>query len=167
MNPQEAASEPEQPESPIDPIEESVSESEPGNEKIVGGGLPAIATPPDPGDYKSPVILPSSGAREVLPGTAFSEKLKLDDKTLAQLGVTSADDLGDDIELERSPLDGACVVVSMKDGMAVCQYCFRPFAVGIPEYEPAEIQVAKPSGMEQGLRVKVHASCHVRHMKRM
>jgi hypothetical protein len=146
-----------EPEPVLDPIELASA--------IVGGGAPKIPMPDRSEHYKSPVILPSSQASEILPGSAFGEKLKLDDKTLAQLGVTSEDDLGDDIDLERSPVDGACVVVSMKNGMPVCQYCFMPFAVGIPEFEPAEIQVAKPSGMEQGIRVKVHASCHVKRMQ--
>jgi hypothetical protein len=119
---------------------------------------------PFPGGYKSPVILPASGAREILPGDAFSAKLKVDDKTLAQLGVKSEADLGDDIELERSKIDGACVVSAKKDGMPVCWYCFLPFVMGIPQYEPAEIQVSRPDGMEQGVRVKVHASCQLKKM---
>lgn len=110
----------------------------------------------------SPIIIPSSNASEVMPGTAFSEKLHLDDATLGQLGVKSEDDLADDIELERSPLDGACVVSAVKNGMVVCQYCFLPFVKGMPEFEAVEIQVAKPSGQEQGTRVKVHGSCHLK-----
>lgn len=144
-------------EAPLDPVDLA--------DKITGGGVPSVPLPDRSEQYKSPVLLPSSQTGEILPGSAFGEKLKLDDKTLAELGVTSEDDLGDDIDLERSPLDGACVVVAMKNGMPVCQYCFQPFVNGLPQFEPAEIQIAKPSGMEQGLRVKVHGSCHLKRMQ--
>lgn len=116
---------------------------------------------------KSPIILPFSGAKEVLPADSLNKKLKLDKKTLQQLGVKSEADLGDDIELERSKIDGACVISPKKDGMPVCWYCFLPFAYGIPEYEPAEIQISHPDGQEQGLRAKVHASCHIKKMRSM
>jgi len=125
---------------------------------------PAIAIPEHESKPVSPIILPGAGTSEILPGDAFNKKLKLDEKTLAQLGVKSEDDLGDDICLERSPIDGACVVSAVKDKMPVCQYCFLPFVRGIPEYEPAEIQVAMPDGGEQGLRVKVHGACQIKAM---
>jgi len=111
---------------------------------------------------KPNIIVPSSGTSEVMPGTAFSEKLKLSDKSLSELGVKSDDDLADDIEIERSPIDGACVVSAVKQGMVVCQYCFLPFVKGMPEFEAVEIQVAKPSGAEHGVRIKVHGSCHLK-----
>ena len=125
---------------------------------------PDIVIPEHASKPKSPIILPGAGTSEVLPGDAFNKKLKLDEKTLAQLGVKSEDDLGDDIELERSPIDGACVVSAVKDGMPVCQYCFLPFVKGLPEYEPAEIQVSRADGSEQGLRVKVHGACQLKAM---
>lgn len=113
------------------------------------------------------VILPSTGAKEVLPANSFNAKLQLDDSTLRELGVKSESDLGDDIELERSPIDGACVVSAVVDGVPVCQYCFLPFVIGLPEYAPAEIQVSKANGMEHGIRVKVHGSCQLKHMQAM
>jgi len=137
--------------------------SDNGNSK-----LPLIIDPAQPQQeerLKSPIILPDAGSKEVLPASYLSQKLKLDDATLAQLGVKSEADLGDDFELERSPHDGACVVTPLFNGMPGCWYCGLPFARGIPEYEPAEIQIAKASGMEQGLRAKVHGSCHVRKMQ--
>jgi hypothetical protein len=128
-----------------------------------------IALPETAADRRkmSPIILPDSFAGEVLPGSSFDRKLKLENKTLADIGVTSEDDLADDISLERSSLDGACVVVAIKDQMPVCQYCFLPFVIGVPEYEPAEIQVAKPDGSEQGVRVKIHGSCHIKRMREL
>lgn len=128
--------------------------------------LPLIVTP-ESGKPKSPIILPSSESTEVMPGTVLEKKLRLDDKTLQQLGVKSEADLGDDIELERSPHDNACVVSAKKEGMPVCWYCFLPFVKGLAEYEPVEIQVGRPDGSEQGLRVKVHGSCQLKKMKEM
>jgi hypothetical protein len=113
------------------------------------------------------IILPSSGTKEIIPGSAFTKALKVDEKTLAELGVTSEDDLGDDIELERSPIDGACVVAAIKDGIQVCSYCFKPFVFGnsMPEYAPAEVEVSTPDGRQEGVRVKVHGSCQLRKMR--
>lgn len=115
---------------------------------------------------KSPIILPDAGAQEILPADSLDKQLKLDNKTLQQLGVKSEEDLADDLELERSKVDGACVVSPRKNGVSVCWYCFKPFAIGIPEFEPAEIQVSRPDGSNEGTRVKVHASCHLKKMRR-
>lgn len=129
--------------------------------------LPLISVP-ETGKLKSPIILPSSEAMEFLPGTVLEKKLRLDDsKTLQELGVKSEADLADDVTTERSPIDGACVVSAVIGEMPVCWYCFLPFVKGLPEYEPAEIQVAKASGAEQGLRVKVHGSCHIKKMQEL
>jgi hypothetical protein len=136
---------------------------QPDNNK---SGLPLIVTP-ETGKPKSPIILPSAATAEVMPGTVLETKLRLDDKTLQQLGVKSEADLGDDIELERSPHDKACVISAKKDGMPVCWYCFLPFVNGLAEYEPVEIQIGKPDGAEQGLRAKVHGSCQLKKMKEM
>lgn len=114
---------------------------------------------------QSPIIIPSSETTDILPADSLDGKLKLDEATLQMLGVKSEADLGDDIELERSPIDGACVVSAKKDGMPVCWYCFLPFAHGIPELEPAEIQVGRPDGSSQGLRVKVHGHCQLTKMR--
>ncbi len=115
---------------------------------------------------KSPIILPVSGTKEVLPADSFNKALKLEKKTLKELGVKSEDDFGDDLELERSPVDGACVVSVRKDGMIVCWYCFKPFAKGHPEFEPAEMQVGRPDGTSEGTRVKVHGSCLLKEMRK-
>ena len=121
-----------------------------------------------PGSDKPNIIIPSSQTKEVLPGDAFSKSLKIEPKTLAELGVTSEDDLGDDIELERSPLDGACVVSAKKGGVQVCYYCFKPFIHGgtMPEYAPAEVEVSDPDGTSAGsVRCKVHGRCQLRKMQ--
>lgn len=110
---------------------------------------------------KSPIILPDFGSSEILPASSTEQKIRLSEAQLSQLGIKSEADLGDDFELQRSPIDNACVVVPLKDGMQVCWYCFMPFARGIPELEPAEIIIAKPGGQEQGLRAAVHAKCHL------
>jgi len=134
-----------------------------------GNGNDKPTLNPGAADQQKPsIIIPSSGTSEILPDSAFAKKLKIEDKTLAQLGVTSEDDLGDDIELERSPIDGVCVVSAKKDGVQVCYYCFKPFIYGgsMPEYAPAEIEVSKPDGNNAGgIRCKVHGRCQLRKMQ--
>lgn len=115
----------------------------------------------------SPIVLPSAGTEEVLPADAFNKALKLEKKTLQELGVKSEDDFGDDLELERSSIDGACVVSVKKNNMLVCWYCFKPFAKGHPEFEPAEMQVGRPDGSSEGTRVKVHAACLIKEMRKL
>lgn len=128
---------------------------------------PAIVLPETKQKPHSQVILPSTDATDILPISGVEDKLKLEEVSLKDLGVKSDADLGDDIELERSPIDGACVVSAVVDGMPVCSYCFLPFAKGVPEFEPAEIQICRPSGATQGTRVKVHGSCHIKRMKEL
>ena len=127
----------------------------------------ARSTTPVTSPEKPNIVIPSSQTTEIIPGSAFSKALKVDDATLAQLGVTSEADLGDDVELERSPIDGACVVAAKVGGIQVCYYCFKPFIYGgsMPEYAPAEIEVSKPDGENQGIRCKVHGRCQLRKMQ--
>lgn len=120
---------------------------------------------PEGNKQTSMASLPSSDTTEVLPGEPNHAKLRQPDVSMSDLKIETFEDIADDIELERSPVDGACVVSAVKNGIPVCWYCFIEFAKGIPELEPAEIQVARPSGMEQGVRIKVHGKCHLESLK--
>ncbi len=115
---------------------------------------------------KSPIILPSSETEDVISSDSVDGKLKLSDVELGQLGIKSKAELGDDIVLERSPIDGACIVSVSIEGTSSCWYCFLPFAPGIPELNPIEIQPAMKSGSHQGLRIKVHAKCHLQYLEK-
>lgn len=132
---------------------------------------PVIDMPSEPKQEHRPeskIALPSTGADEILAASAIASRMKLEPRTLAELGVTSEADLGDEIELERSPIDGACVVAAKKGGIQVCYYCFKPFVYGgsMPEYAPAEIEIAGPDGKnEGGVRCKVHGRCQIRKMQ--
>lgn len=85
---------------------------------------------------------------------------------LERMGLRVAKvELGDDIELLNSPVDGKIVVVSKVNGKRVCQYCFKEFDEMQPRYRSIEIVPANEDGSHEGTRVKVHAYCHGKHSK--
>jgi hypothetical protein len=68
-------------------------------------------------------------------------------------------ELGDDMDLIRSPIDDKIVVVSMKDGKQVCQFCFLPFNERDPMFASIEMVPRQPNGDSGYARVKVHGAC--------
>jgi hypothetical protein len=73
--------------------------------------------------------------------------------------IETIPELADDMKMIRSPNDDKIVVVSVRDGKEVCQYCFLPFDERIPALSSIEMVPDRPSGDVGTARVKVHGSC--------
>ena len=64
-------------------------------------------------------------------------------------------ELGDDVQLVHSPIDGKLICVCMLHGHEVCQYCFKQFGSSI-EVFPLD----KLGNAVGEVRIKVHPKCH-------
>lgn len=72
-------------------------------------------------------------------------------------------ELADEMKLIRSPIDDKIVVVSVRDGHEVCQYCFKRFDERVPELSSIEMVPKMDSGETGTSRVKVHGYCRDLH----
>jgi hypothetical protein len=72
-------------------------------------------------------------------------------------------ELADEMKLIRSPIDDKIVVVSVRDGHEVCQYCFKRFDERVPELSSIEMAPKMDSGEPGTARVKVHGHCRDLH----
>jgi len=62
----------------------------------------------------------------------------------------------DDIDMILSPVDGALVVVAVKQGQHVCQICGGPFNEEDPRFRGQEVKMG-------GTRMLLHGRCHTQH----
>jgi hypothetical protein len=65
----------------------------------------------------------------------------------------------DDIDMILSPIDGALVVVAMKNGQHVCQTCGGPFDDEDPRLRGQEVKMG-------GTRMLLHGHCQKGHSKK-
>ena len=64
----------------------------------------------------------------------------------------------DDIDMVLSPIDGALVVVAVKNGQHVCQICGGPFDEEDPRFKAQEVKMG-------GTRMLLHGRCHTQHAR--